>query len=195
MKMFIVHTDYTKLFYDEQSLIKYLGTEKSKRIYHSGKYIPKLDWVKIETVEVEVLEENIASSYLDSYIESTKRQTKLNSILGDEISQKFQKFKSMFMELAKDDTEKNKFLNQLEITPVDKKSLSRLITNWTGYLFSVNDSVEWFRSILDIHNFRKIEDSYVREIFYSNGSSQFQNVKVKDTSKQNFAIAKTKKTL
>lgn len=47
MKMYIVHSDTTKLFYDEQALIKYLGTEKSKRIYYGGKYIPKLDWVKM----------------------------------------------------------------------------------------------------------------------------------------------------
>ena len=119
MKMYIVHTDTKKLFYDEQSLIKYLGTEKSKRIYYGGKYISKLDWVKIETVEVEILEESVASSYLESYIESTNRQTKVNSILGDDLSQKLEKFKSMFEEFAKDDVLRKRFLNQLETTPVE----------------------------------------------------------------------------
>lgn len=190
MKMYIVYNDTTKLFYDEQALIKYLGTEKSKRIYYGGKYISKLDRIKIETVEVEVLEKNTASAYLDSYIESTNRQTKVNSVLGDELSQKLEKFKSMFVEFAKDDVLKTKFINQLEITPVEKKSLSKLFSGWTGYLFSVNDSVEWFRLILDIHNYRKIEDSYAREIFYSNGTSRYQNVKVTDEAKQNFNLAK-----
>jgi hypothetical protein len=190
MKMYIVHTDTKKLFYDEQSLIKYLGTEKSKRIYYGGKYISKLDWVKIETVEVEILEESVASSYLESYIESTNRQTKVNSILGDDLSQKLEKFKSMFEEFAKDDVLRKRFLNQLETTPVEKKTLSKLISVWTGYLFSVNDSVEWFRAILDIHNFRKIDDSYVREIFYSNGTSRYQNVKVSESTKENFYKAK-----
>lgn len=190
MKMYIVHSDTTKLFYDEQALIKYLGTEKSKRIYYNGKYIPKLDWVKIETVEVEVLDESVASTYLESYIESTNRQTKVDSILGDELSQKLEKFKSMYLEFSKDSVLKNRFLNQLETTHVEKKSLSKLFSSWTGYLFSINDSVEWFRSILDIHNYRKIEDSYVREIFYSNGTSRYQNVKVNDLAKENFYKAK-----
>lgn len=191
MKMYIVHSDTTKLFYDEPALIKYLGTEKSKRIYYGGKYIPKLDWVKIETVEVEILEESVASSYLESYIESTNRQTKVDSILGDELSQKLEKFKSMYLEFAKDSVLKNRFLNQLDTTPVEKKPLSKLFSGWVGYLFSVNDSVEWFRAILDIHNFRKIQDSYVREIFYSNGSSRYQNVKVNDLAKENFYKAKS----
>lgn len=190
MKMFIVHSDTTKLFYDEQSLIKYLGSEKSKRAFRGGKYISKLDCIKIETVEVEVLEETIASTYLESYIESTNRQTKVMSVLGDELSQKLEKFKSLFLEFAKDDIPKTRFLSQLEITPVEKKSLSKLISGWVGYLFSINDSVEWFKSILDIHNFRKIEDSYVREIFYSNGTSRYQNVRVNDSAKKNFQLAK-----
>lgn len=190
MKMYIVHSDVTKLFYDEQALVKYLATQKSKRVFSSGKFQPKLDYVKIETVELEVLEENIGSTYLNSYVESTNRQTKVNSVLGDDLSQKLEKFKSLFLEFAKEDVQKKKFLSQLEITPVEKKSLSKLVSNWVGYLFAVNDSVEWFKAILDIHNFRKIEDSYVREIFYSNGSSRYQNVKVNDITKENFYKAK-----
>lgn len=190
MKMFIVYSDTIKLFYDEQSLVKYLGSEKSKQINVSGRFSPKLDHIKIETVEVEVLEENLASNYLNSYVESTNRQIKVNSILGDDLSQKLEKFKSMFLEFAKDDVMKKRFLSQIETTPVDKKSLSKLFSGSVGYLFSVNDSVEWFKSILDIHNFRKIEDFYVREIFYSNGTSRYQNVKVNEISKENFSKAK-----
>lgn len=189
--MFIVHSDTTKLFYDEQSLVKYLGSEKSKKTLQSnGKYVSKLEHIKIETVELEVLEETVASTYLNSYIESTNRQTKVNSVLGDELSQKLEKFKSMFLELAKEDILKTRFISQLETTPIEKKSLSKLISGWVGYLFSVNESVEWYRAILDIHNFRKIEDFYVREIFYSNGTSRYQNVKVTDEAKQNFNLAK-----
>ena len=192
MKMFIVHSDTTKLFSDEQSLIKYLSGERSKKLNLNGKFDFKLNHVKIETVEVEVLEETIASTYLDSYIESTNRQTKVMSILGDELSQKLQKFKSMFIEFAKDDISKKRFLQELETVLVDKKSLSKLITGWVGYLFSVNDSVEWFKTILSIHNFRKIEDSYPREVFYSNGIARYQNIKVSEEAKLNFNKAKTK---
>jgi len=156
----------------------------------NGKYDYKLNHIKIETVEIEVLEETVASTYLDSYIESTNRQIKLNSVLGDELSQKLEKFKSLYLEFAKDDILKKRFLSQLETTPTEKKSLSKLISGWVGYLFSINESVDWFKSILDIHNFRKIEDFYTREMFYSNGTSRYQSVKVNDLAKQNFYIAK-----
>jgi hypothetical protein len=112
-------------------------------------------------------------------------------VLGDELSQKLEKFKSIYLEFAKEDILKKRFLSQLETTPVEKKSLSKLISGWVGYLFSVNDSVDWFRAILDIHNFRKIEDYYTQEVFYSNGTSRYQNVKVNDITKQNFLLAKS----
>jgi hypothetical protein len=112
-------------------------------------------------------------------------------VLGDEFATKIEKFKKLFLEFAKDDILKKRFLDQLETTPLEKKSLSKLISGWVGYLFSVNDSVEWFRTILDIHNFRKIEDSYIREIFYSNGTSRYLNVKTNESAKENFLKAKS----
>jgi hypothetical protein len=190
MKKFIVHSDTVKIFSEEKDMIKYLASEKSKKMWINGKYDYKLNHIKIETVEIEVLEETVASTYLDSYIESTNRQIKLNSVLGDELSQKLEKFKSLYLEFAKDDILKKRFLSQLETTPTEKKSLSKLISGWVGYLFSINESVDWFKSILDIHNFRKIEDFYTREMFYSNGTSRYQSVKVNDLAKQNFHIAK-----
>jgi hypothetical protein len=193
MKKFIVYSDTFKIFNDEKDLIKYLGSEKSKQLWINGKYDSKLNHIKIETVEVEVLEETIGSAYLESYIESTNRQTKVNSVLGDEFSQKLEKFKSMYLEFTKDDILKKRFLDQLETTPVEKKLVSKLISGWVGYLFAVNESVEWYKAILDIHNFRKIEDYYVREVFYSNGTSRYQNIKVNDLAKENFNKAKALK--
>lgn len=191
MKKFIVYSDVVKIFSEEKDLIKYLAGEKSKKINFGGKFVSKLENIHIETVELEVLESNIASNYLESYIETSNRNLKLNTVLGDEFATKIEKFKKLFLEFAKDDILKKRFLDQLETTPLEKKSLSKLISGWVGYLFSVNDSVEWFRTILDIHNFRKIEDSYIREIFYSNGTSSYQNVKTNESAKENFLKAKS----
>jgi hypothetical protein len=191
MKKFIVYSDVVKIFSEEKDLIKYLSGEKSKKINFGGKFVSKLENIQIETVEIEVLESNIASNYLESYIETSNRNLKLNTVLGDEFATKIEKFKKLFLEFAKDDILKKRFLDQLETTPLEKKSLSKLISGWVGYLFSVNDSVEWFRTILDIHNFRKIEDSYIREIFYSNGTSRYLNVKTNESAKENFLKAKS----
>lgn len=190
MKKFIVYSDVVKIFSEEKDLIKYLAGEKSKKINFGGKFVSKLENIHIETVEVKVLESNIALSYLESYIETANRDLKLNTVLGDDFANKIGKFKKLFLEFAKDDILKKRFLDQLETTPLEKKCLSKLISGWTGYLFSVNDSVEWYRVILDLHNFRKIEDSYVREFISSSGVSRYQNVKVSEVSKINFNLAK-----
>lgn len=180
--MFIVDNGSLKMFNDEKDLVKFLGSEKTKR--------KNLKGISIKVAEIEVSEETNGSDYLDSYIESSNRQIKLNVVLGDDLSQKVNKFKTMFTELAKEEVIKNRFLTQLETTPVDKKSLSKLFSSYVGYLLSVNESVEWYKTVLSIHNFRKIEDFYIREIFYSNGTSQYANVKVTDGAKQNFNLAK-----
>lgn len=191
MKKFIFYGDTIKIFLEEKDLIKYLSREKPKKVYMDGKFRSKLDGIYIETVEINVLDTSIASKYLESYVENNKRQTKINSALGDDLSQKVGKLKNMFLELSKDDINKDRFLSQLEATPVEKKSLSKLISGWANYLFFVDDSVDWFRIILDIHNFRKIEDSYIRELFDSRGVSRYVNMKVKDSAKENFEKAKS----
>lgn len=191
MKKFIFYGDTIKIFSEEKELIKYLSREKPKKVYMDGKFRSRLEGIYIETVEINVLDTNIASKYLESYVENNKRHIKLNSVLGDDLSQKVEKFKEMFLSYAKDDLNKDKFLSQLEATPLDKKSLSKLISGWVSYLFFVDNSVEWFKSILDIHNFRKIENSYVRELFDSRGVSRYVNMVISDTSKENFERAKS----
>lgn len=183
MKKFILYGESIKIFDDEQSLVKFLGSEKSRS--------KDISYYKVTVAEVEVISESAAPSYLNSYIESTDRQSKVDAVLGDEFSQKIEKFKSMFNNLAKDDIEKSKFMVKLETIPLDKKSYSKLFTSNVGYLFSVSDSVEWYKTILSIHGFRKMEDSYTREIFFSNGMSQFRSVRVSESSKTNFALAKS----
>lgn len=184
MKRFILNGESIKIFDDEQSLVKFLGSEKSRS--------KDISYYKITVAEVEVLSESDAKSYLKSYIESTDRQSKVDAVLGDDFSQKVEKFKSMFNDLAKDDPEKSKFMVKLGTTPLDKKSYSKLFTSNAGYLFSVSDSVEWYKVILSIHGFRKMEDSYTREVFFSNGMSQLRSMKVSESSKSNFALARMK---
>jgi len=193
MRKFIVHNDTIRIFNTEKELVKYLAVEKSKRIYIREKLVSKLEGIIIQTVEMDVLGESLASNYFEAYVENANKEIELKSGLGDETSRKLEKFKSMFLEFAKDDMNKKKFLAQLETTPAGKKYLSKLLSSWVGYLFSVSDQVEWFKSILDIHNFRKIEDYYVREVFYSDGTSRYSRIKVNDSNKENFEKAKALK--
>ena len=191
MKKFIAYGDSTKIFSDEKDLIKYLIKEKSKKIYINGKIISKSERIKVDIVNIDILDTTIGSKYLESHIENNKRQAKINSTLGDDTYEKLDKFKSMFLEFAKEDLNKTKFLESLETVPIEKKELSKFISKCDNYLFFVDNSVEWFRSILDIHNFRKIENSYVRELFDSIGVSRYVNMVISDSTKENFERAKS----
>lgn len=186
MRKFIVHADTIKIFVDEKDLVKYLGVEKGK-----GKM---LEHIYIEEAEINIIKDGNALNYLDLYIQSTNAQNKIKSSLGDEFHEKLEKFKLMFLELAKDDPLKKRFIAHLETIPQEKKHISKLFSKYPGYLFSINDSIEWFKVILDVHNYKKIERSYIREIFYSNGASNFCNVVVKESAKKSFEVAKSMKT-
>lgn len=108
----------------------------------------------------------------------------------DNFKQKASIFKQMFVQLAEEGMAKKNFLDKLEDTPIDKKAYSKLIVYFAGYLFSVSDSVEWYKTILSIHGFKKMNDSYTTEVFFSNGQSQLRSVRVSESSKVNFALAK-----
>jgi hypothetical protein len=185
MEIYLVNTHGSgrKYFEDEKSLLQFLNNESLK-----GENISNFS---VKVVECTAKEELDGLKYIQSFKDKSNRAIKLNAVLGDEFSSKVEKFKTMFSELAKDDSSKIKFKSKLDIVSTDKKALSRLFTTNVGYLFSVDTSVDWYKTILDIHNFKKIEDFYVREVFYSNGTSRYQNVKVPDLAKENFNKAKS----
>jgi hypothetical protein len=184
MKIYLVNTNGSgrKYFEDEKSLIQFLNNESLK-----GENISRFN---VKEVEYTINEDLDGSQYIQSFTDKSNREIKLNAVLGDDFSAKVEKFKTMFCEFAKDDVLKTRFKSKLDIIATNKKALSRLFTSNVGYLFSVNTSVEWYNAILAIHNFKKIEDKYVREIAYSNGTTAWSNVRVTDEAKKNFNIAK-----
>lgn len=173
-----------KLFSNDVELINFLSTLESKK--HD---ISKID---IEKVELNIIESVDGDSFLKSYISRNSRDLKLSAVMGDEFSANVEKFKSMFSELAVDNVLKERFSSKLKTTGLNKKSFSKLLTDNVGYLFSVITTVEWYSIILSIHNFRKIEDFYYRELVSSNGVPRLANVKVNEEAKSNFKLSKSK---
>lgn len=184
MKIYLVDTRGSgrKYFEDEKSLIQFLNNESIK-----GENISNFS---VKVVECVCNEESNGLQYIQSFTDKSNRDIKLNAILGDDFSIKVEKFKTMFSELAKDDVLKTGFKSELDLIGSNKEAISRLFRGYVGYLFSISTSVDWYNTILDIHNFRKIEDSYIREIIYSNGTTGWSNVKVTEEAKINFNIAK-----
>lgn len=194
MKMWVANTNSgEKWFYSQDHLLKFLSNEKLKKVWSGPNLVPALNTIEIQTVEVEFLEKFKADEFFESYVESSNRELKLEAVLGDEFSQKVDKFKTMFEQLAEDNILKTKFKAKLDTVAINKKSISKLIVSNVGYLFAANYSVEWYRAILDLHNFKKIDDFYQRELVSKSGYITYGNVKVNDEAKANFQIAKSKK--
>jgi len=180
MKIYLIGHNW---FDCEKKLLRFIASEKIK-----GNDLEKYQLKIVETVDI--IETN-ANSYLESDKKQKELDTKLNVVLGDDFSQKVQKFKQLFDTLSENNVLDKNFKIKLDSTPIEKKAFSRLLSSNVGYLFYFNTSVEWYRAILDIHNFKKIEDFYYRPVLYKTGQTGFSNVKVNDDAKQNFNIAKS----
>jgi len=170
-----------RVFFTKESLIKFLGNEMSKSEDISNYNIIEVEYNETSKTDGKTL--------MSQYITQKDREMKLNSVMGDDLSTNFSRFKEMFLELAEDNQLKNKFSSKLETTPVVKSKISKLLTDNVGYLLSVNTSVEWYKTILSLHNFRKIEDFYHREAIFS-GRVMTGRIKVTDEAKTNFNLAK-----
>jgi hypothetical protein len=100
---------------------------------------------------------------------------------------KVENFKNKFTEEAPEGDSKNKFSEIMNVTLVDKKEFQSLIKSNSVYLiYESGRSVEWYKSILDICNFRKIDDSYI-----SGHGYRKSNVMTPKDKKENFSKAKS----
>jgi hypothetical protein len=170
-----------RAFFTKEALIKFLGNEMSKR--------EDISQYNIIEVEYNETSETDGKTLMAQYITETDRELKINSVMGDDLATNFSKFKSMFLEVAENNQLKTKFIAKLESTPVTKDKISKLLKDNVGYLFAVNTSVEWYKTILSLHNFRKIEDSYHREAIIR-GNLVTGRVRVNEEAKTNFNLAK-----
>ena len=179
----------SRYFYDEKSLISYLNRDKAAN--------NPLHLYTVTVIEAQVEENKDGKDYLESFEKQTRekniRESKLNSVLGDEFTLKVNKLINMVKEVAPNDIRKQKFLVALELVPVEKKEFSKFISSWSDYLlYQVDSSVEYYKTILAIHNFRKINDHYTVVIYDSRGDERYSGGRTKEINKQNFLIAKSK---
>jgi hypothetical protein len=70
--------------------------------------------------------------------------------------------------------QKDSFLKRLEITPFVKKDISALLRGFGSYILyefplAFDNSLEYYKLVLKLHKFRKIEDKFVRENYDSSG--------------------------
>lgn len=167
MKLFILDThDGVKVYYSEDDVAKFITNQKLSR--------KNTDYIRVTELEAEVKSQLSGSDYLNNYQSQLKRENKLDVMLGGDYAENVQKLKDIVISLGKDIPQKTAFLAKLEITTFDKKSISKLLTGHANYILyevpiGLENSVDYFKLVLKLHGFRKIEDKFVREIYNKSG--------------------------
>ena len=159
---------------------------------------------------LEILEYELKSSVIASdYIKSKDRDIQLRSVLGelsdDEIN--IERFITIFEQLAPVGREyekkyregnnwislktskKDEFLKNIKKFSTDKKQIARIIKDNKKYLISeVSQEVEWYLSILKLHNFR--DYMYDNPVFNRQTKTHETVDTATDKIKTNFKLAK-----
>lgn len=167
MVLYLVYTnDDVKVLYDEDSVAKLLTNDKINR-----KDISKY---RIRVLEAEIKSDLTGSELLDTYQSILTRENKLDIMLGDEYAQNVQKLKDLIVESVKSSPQKVSFLSKLEITPFVKSNISKLLSGHSNFVLyeapiSLDNCLDYYKLVLKLHGFRKIEDKFVREIYNSSG--------------------------
>lgn len=179
-----------RYFTDEKSLISYLNNDNKR-----GELIQKH---RITVLEAKIESTADGSTYLETYEkitrETNQRESKLNTVLGDAYSIDVDKFINYIKENAKDDYMKRDFLKALELVPVEKKEFSKFISNCSDYLlYQVSDKVEYYKLLLSVHNFRKINERFTVYIYDKSGKiCNYSGGITPELNMKNFLLAKSK---
>jgi hypothetical protein len=189
MKVYLLDTHRgPRYFLEEKSLISYLNNDKKRGEFIKGYNVTVLD--------AEVEKKENGSEFLENYETSTRqknvRDLKLKSVLGDEFTTKVNKLINYIKEKAKDNNMRKDFLKEVELVTVEKKEFSKFVSKCSEYLlYQVCDKVEYYKLLLDVHNFRKINDRYTVYIYNQLGEvSNYASSMTPEKNKQNFLKAK-----
>jgi hypothetical protein len=192
MKVYLVKLRNTNVrwFDSESELTKFL-TDVSENIK---------DYI-VTTIDATPESQMSGDKILKSIKEQIKIDSKINIVLGDDYSAKVQKFIEMFKELAPKspfDVDKMrlsavKVLDQLQSTQPTKEQFSKVVKKNSEYiLYNVSNSVEWYKSVLDVYGFKKLAETCQTETINSvTKGSLWRGHRTPEIMIKNFEKAKT----
>lgn len=185
MKVIILTNGSTsEIFQEKESLINFLNDRKIKGT--------DISQYKITFGELQVESEQDGLSLLNSEINQIKRDIKIQSLTDQKINL-VENFNVLFNQLAPETKDKKIILSKLALI-ADKKELSKLISSNSNYfLYQVSSEVKWFKLLLSIYNFRKINNSFIKEFVNKDGTSSFCNCTTPQNIISSFNEAKSSK--
>jgi hypothetical protein len=177
----------SRYFTDEKALISYLNTDNKR-----GEPIHKY---QLRVLEAELELTTNGSSYLETYEKSTReqnqREAKLKAVLGDEYAIAVDNLLTYIKENAKESIMKEKFFESVSLVAIEKKEFSKFASKKSSYLlYEVSDTVEYYKLLLAVHNFRKMEDRYYAVRYDQYGREFNEGGWTKPLNKTNFLKAK-----
>lgn len=166
MKLYLVYGDGVKVFNNSNQVAHYLTHQQLNR--------KNISRFTVTEIEAQTLSENCGSYYLTNFQSELVRQTTIDRVLGDNYTELTQKLKSIIEDFCKPGVQKTAFLKKLEVTPLLKSNISKLLTSHQNFILyevpiSLKDSVDYFKIVLQLQGFRKISDKFVREIYTKSG--------------------------
>lgn len=185
-----------KTVYGPQNQYSYMET----KFYYTEKEMLKV-LKKLTDTEgtIEVFESDKQKLSIEGYLDSLKREVQLGSLLevADEKSVLHSKFIDIFSKSKFDKITKNDILKEWDFLPkTDDAELKKFFAKYRNqFLLGVTDTVEWYRTLLDIYNYAMITDHGEIEYRYDRSKGEYvKSLKVitavTETQVANFIAAK-----
>lgn len=158
MKIYLVKRRFgtDRWFEKQKDLLKFLIESNSN------------EDITIITVEVTQESEQSRTQTIEQLQDQIQRDSAINTVLGDEFSEKAQRVITLFEKYATRCTwDQNQFtprgkvvFDKLTTCPRTKADFSKVVKSNSEYLlYNVSDSVEWYQALLEVYGFRKLYET------------------------------------
>jgi len=170
MKLFLVDTHTgLKVLKTKEEVVKLLT-----QLDDSASLKKDLAKSRVTEIEAEIVSDISGLEMVSQFRNEMARENKLNSTLGDTFSTLVLELKDFITQFGKSGPQKDNFLKKLQITPFVKASISKLLSANVDFILyevpiSLENSDDYYKLLLKIHKFRKIEETFARETYNSSG--------------------------
>ena len=157
MKIYLVKRKFgtDRWFEKQKDLLKFLIENSNEEI-------------TVITVEATQESEQSRTQTIEQLQDQIQRDSAINTVLGDEFSEKAQRVITLFEKYATRCTWNQSLFtprgkvvfDKLTTCPRTKADFSKVVKSNSEYLlYNVSDSVEWYQALLEIYGFRKLYET------------------------------------
>jgi hypothetical protein len=157
MKIYLVKRKFgtDRWFEKQKDLLKFLIENSNEEI-------------TVITVEATQESEQSRTQTIEQLQDQIQRDSAINTVLGDEFSEKAQRVITLFEKHATRCTwDRSQFtthgkvvFDKLTTCPRTKVDFSKVVKSNSEYLlYNVSDSVEWYQALLEVYGFRKLYET------------------------------------